>query len=363
VNAGTHKADKLGEISSANSDFAWSKPGASLIFSRNVNGLANLWEYTLTTRTLTQITSGPGPNLAPMADPSGRSIYFVNGKASGFLSVYRVHSKQSVHIVAENASQPTISTDGKRVMYVTMPEMNRSELWTSDIDGSNKIKLASSENTETLEWSGDSSKLAFADLSGGRAKLFVVGADGANLHPVPLPGTNLAAIFAGYWAPDGKFLYISGFEKDITGVSTWKASTDGSKVELLEKGCGLVGDVSPDGNYLIYSVYGGSRTGMYEMSLLGRKCNPLLPGVAPYVVHFTCDGQSLLYAVSSRGEVTIHRQPWKDGKLTGADQAVLKIPFAFPQDYNGGNAYDFSRDLSTVVYARPSGQVDLYLPA
>jgi hypothetical protein len=39
----------------------------------------------------------------------------------------------------------------------------------------------------------------------------------------------------------------------------------------------------------------------------------------------------------------------------------LKVPFAFPSDYRNGNAYDFSRDLSTIVYARPGGHPDLYL--
>jgi hypothetical protein len=38
----------------------------------------------------------------------------------------------------------------------------------------------------------------------------------------------------------------------------------------------------------------------------------------------------------------------------------LRVPFAFPLAYNG-TAYDFSRDLSTIVYARPGGQADLYL--
>jgi hypothetical protein len=39
---------------------------------------------------------------------------------------------------------------------------------------------------------------------------------------------------------------------------------------------------------------------------------------------------------------------------------AVKLPFAFPL-LAGGNAYDFSSDLSTVVYARPAGQADLYL--
>jgi hypothetical protein len=28
---------------------------------------------------------------------------------------------------------------------------------------------------------------------------------------------------------------------------------------------------------------------------------------------------------------------------------------------DAGNAYDFSKDLSTIVYARPGGHLDLYL--
>jgi hypothetical protein len=39
---------------------------------------------------------------------------------------------------------------------------------------------------------------------------------------------------------------------------------------------------------------------------------------------------------------------------------ALKLPFAFRQGYSG-NAYEFSKDLSTVVYARPAGHADLYL--
>jgi hypothetical protein len=64
--------------------------------------------------------------------------------------------------------------------------------------------------------------------------------------------------------------------------------------------------------------------------------------------------------LASRGEVTIYRQAWKDGKLKGTPKLALKIPFVFPLSYHG-NAYDFSRDLSTIVYARPSGHADLYL--
>ena len=119
-------------------------------------------------------------------------------------------------------------------------------------------------------------------------------------------------------------------------------------------------DVSPDGQFLMSLIDSGDKVGIYQYSLSERKCNLLLPGVATFGLLFDRNGKSFLYAVPSRIDVTIYRQNWQTGKLLGQPQVALKLPFAFPLLF-GGNAYDFARDLSTVVYARPSGHADLYL--
>ena len=121
VNLSSHTAVDLGAVSGYSlwwADAVWAEPGKTLLLSRTVNGLTNLWKYSLRDRALTQITSGPGPDYSPMLDPATRGIYFVNGKSTRFLTAYHVHSNQFVDIVSENASQPIISPDGKRVMYV-----------------------------------------------------------------------------------------------------------------------------------------------------------------------------------------------------------------------------------------------------
>jgi hypothetical protein len=143
-------------------------------------------------------------------------------------------------------------------------------------------------------------------------------------------------------------------------VEIWKWSVDGSTSEKFLDNCGIATTGDPTGHYLLGIISFGDRTGIYKVSLSDRKCAPLLPGVVTVNAIFAGDGKSFLYAVTSRGEVTVYRQPWKDGKLIGTPQVALKVPFAFPLDYQG-NAYDFSRDLSTIVYARPGGHADLYL--
>jgi hypothetical protein len=113
-------------------------------------------------------------------------------------------------------------------------------------------------------------------------------------------------------------------------------------------------NADPSGRYVL-SIGLGERNGIDEVSVSDRKCISLLPGVVTFVPTFARDGKSFLYGVTSRGEVTIYRQPWRDGKLIGAPQ-VMKVPLTF-----GHNDYDFSRDLSAIVYAHPSGHADLYL--
>jgi Tol biopolymer transport system component len=112
VNLSSHTAVDLGTVSWHPEDAVWAEPGKTLLFSSTINGLTNLWKCSLADRALTQNTSGPGPDYSPMLDPATRGIYFVNGKSSGVLTAYRVHSNQLVDIASERASQPAISPDG-----------------------------------------------------------------------------------------------------------------------------------------------------------------------------------------------------------------------------------------------------------
>jgi len=104
----------------------------------------------------------------------------------------------------------------------------------------------------------------------------------------------------------------------------------------------------------------GDKSGIYEVSISDRKSTLLVPGVTSGV-NSARGGKSFLYGIASHGEVTIYRQAWKDGKIIGTPQVALKVPFNVSLTYTQGNSYDFSRDLSTIVYARPGGHADLYL--
>jgi serine/threonine protein kinase len=361
INVTSHEAVDLGEVS-GNYDVVWDEPGKTVLFSRNVNGLTNMWKYSLQDRRLTQITFGTGPDFSPMPDPGGKGIYYVNGKSSGSLIAYNVHSKESADIVAEEATGPIISPDGKRVMYVTLPGLKKNELWVLDIDGGNKVKIATGEFLWTGSWAPDSSHLSFNESGASiGAKGYIVGTDGGGLRQTPPTG---GVPMNPVWSHDQKSLYVSVQsvqEKAEPLLSIWKWSVDGSNLEKVVDNCCLALDADPGGQYLLGTVISGANTGIYEVSISEKKCISLVPGAVTNTVIFAHDGKSFLYAVAFRDGVKIFRQNWRDGKLIGVPQVALQVPFVFPLGYGTGNGYDFSRDLSTIVYARPGGHADLYL--
>jgi serine/threonine protein kinase len=241
-----HKAVDLGEVS-GNYDVVWGEPGRTLLFSRTVNGLTNIWSYSLRDRSLTQVTFGTGPDYSPMPDPGGKGIYYVNGKSSGFLTAYHVHSRESTDIVSEEATQPIISPDGKYVMYITLPGADRSELWVSDIDGGNKVKLAMGESLNTGTWAPDNSHLSFWEHRAGEDdKGYVVGADGSGLLQLPRTGHT---VFNLVWSSDQKSVYVNG--EELGRRSVWKWSMDSSNLEKVVDDCGLMFDADPSGKYLL----------------------------------------------------------------------------------------------------------------
>jgi Tol biopolymer transport system component/predicted Ser/Thr protein kinase len=352
----------LGELPGDVFQVNWDETGKSLLFGRTVNGLSNIWKFSLQDKALSQVTFGTGPDLWPMPDPAGKGLYIVNGKSAGMLTAYNPKTKEAVDISAENPTQPAMSRDGKRVMYITAPSRDRNELWVANIDGSNKVRLAPSGRLATYSWAPDNFHLSFgSDEPGKPTKVYVVGADGSGLRALNTLNWSSGSVQAVVWSVDQKSVFMNTFQgTTATPDSIWKESAEGSEPEKLTQGCGFTFDASPDGQYLLSLIAGGDRVGIYEFSLAERKCTSLLPGVLTFGLNFAPDGKSFLYAVPSRSDVTIYRQNWQPGKLAGQPQVALKLPFAFPL-VSGGNAYDFARDLSTVVYARPGGHADLYL--
>jgi serine/threonine protein kinase len=349
---------ELDEIPGIAPSVVWAGTGSTILFSRTVNGLTNIWKYGLADKKLEQVTLGTGPDTWPMPDPGEKGLYFVNGKSSGFLTTYNTRTKQVTDIASENATQPAISPDGKKLIYITVPSRDHNEVWVADIDGGNKTKIATGESLATAMWSEDSSRFGFiSEKTGAPDKPYFVGVDGSGQQALTWTGGTVQNVLM---SPDQKTIYLNSFEKTVNAATISRESAEGSTPEMLSDTCGFAFSVAPGGKYLFTLLGGAGKIGIYQLSLADGKCTPLVPGAVTFGVVNGKDGKSFMYAIPSQQDVTIYRQGWKDGKVIGKPQVALKLPFAFPL-VSGGNAYDFSSDLSTVIYARAGGHADIYL--
>jgi serine/threonine protein kinase len=353
----THAIENLGNLPETSIWNCWGQPGKSLYVSHTVNSITNLWEYSLVDHSFRQLTFGTGPDRAPMADPNGKGVYFISGRSTGTLTLYRASSKQFSDIVTEDASQPVISTDGHLLAYITTPELTKGELWVSDINGDHRRKLVSgSASLETLGWSTDNKQFLYAENVGSEFKLYVIDADGA--HQRRLPWNNSFVGFS-IWEPGNQSVVISGLDKE-NKAKVWRIWLDGRPAAPVYENCGMAVDISPDRKFMLGTVLWTDAAGIYQYSVPDKKCTELKSGIATYNLTFAPDGKSFLYALAAHGETVVYRQPWQNGISAGAPVPALKVPVALREDYNG-NAFNVSNDLSSVVYARPNGHDDLYL--
>jgi serine/threonine protein kinase len=348
-----HLAD-LADTSIWNS---WAQPGKSVYVSHTVNGITNIYEFTLSDRSLRQVTLGTGPDLAPMADPSGKGLYFVSGGNGGALTLYRTATKQLSDIVTEDASQPTLSEDGKVMAYITTTGPNQAEMWASGLDGAHRLKLASgSGNLETLAWSPDDARILYSDRDGVTWKVFLVDADGSHARQLSWPSGQFLGF--GTWETGNQSIVVSGLD-DKNHTSTRRIWLDGRPEELIVQNCGMSADISPDGKWMVGSDLYSENAGVYLYSVADKKCTEVIPGIVTFIVFFAPDGKSFYYTQTLHGQTTVLRQGIRNGQAAGAPVPALKMPFALRQDYNG-NDFNVSADLSSIVFARPNGHQDLY---
>jgi serine/threonine protein kinase len=351
------QVEKLDELQNTRGRFSWGIPGKTIYLSRQVNGIYNIWEYSLQDRSYRQLTFGPGPDFSPMADPNGKGLYFVNGKSAGTLTLYHPASKQFSDVVNADATQPAFSDDGRRVAYITYPELGKAELWISDIAGANPLKLVSGgESLETLDWSNDRKKFLYSDTENGKTLLYVINTDGTHGQRLPWSGE-----FVGFasWEPGDQSIVLGGNDKERRDKS-WRIFLNGAPAIPLFDHCGMAIDISPDGKFIMGTSLWGEQPGLFEYSVANGRCTPLKTGIATFIAMFAADGRSYLYSLASHGETTIYRQLWRNGVAVGSPVPALKLPFSLAEDYNG-NAFAVTRDLSSVIYARPGGYDDLYL--
>ena len=203
----------------------YSPDGKWIVFSSDRTGNLDLWESSVATGELRQLTDDPASDWDPAFTPTGRLLWSTN--RSGNFEAWTAeadgsNARQLTHdgVDAEN---PCASSDGKWIVYgSTRP--NQAGIWRARADGSDAILLIAglagipeiSPDNQYVSYNGFSGNLVGVGLRVARL------ADGKPVNVEIVPSTvrpTTANLGRARWMPDGRRVaFLGQDEKGVNGV-------------------------------------------------------------------------------------------------------------------------------------------------
>ena len=261
-----------------------------------------------------------------MPDPAGKEFTFVNGKSSGcsdrlpcsFKGIDG-HSLGECHAAGDFAGR-------EARMSSLSPRSERRANSGRRIDGSNKVKIASSKSLATGTWAPDNFHLFFHGRGDRTGK--IISSEPMVAAFTRFPGTDGVT---SVWSPDQKSIYVNSFGPgSLVRDDLERERGRFESGEDHEQMRSLLRMLTPEASICLAAILGAKGLEFTRCPSRIGNAPRCCPGVVTFGINMARDDKSFLYAVASRCDVTIYRQPWNDGKLIGSTQVALKLPFAFP---------------------------------
>lgn len=324
---------------------AWSADGRHILFSSNRAGNHALWRVAA--------AGGTPQRVATVADNASDPVFSRDGKLMAFSQFYmdtniwrmdlRTAARRKVIASTQYDSSPQYSPDGTQVVYRS-GRSGTGEIWISDRDGTRDRQLSRMGNslTGSPHWSPDGRRVAFDSRPEGQPDIFVVNADGTEMKRLTKePREDVVPS----WSRDGKWIY---FGSNRTGSwQVWKVRPDGGDSVQVTKNGGFAAVESADGNYVYYAK-GRSVQGLWRIGTDGtgeeRVTDRLRPGHWGY------------WALSSRGIYFAERESAEGGYalylLPAGRKDPTRIAFFDKPLIPGDSGFSLSPDEQTLLYTQ-----------
>jgi Tol biopolymer transport system component len=158
---------------------------------------------------------------------------------------------------------PQPSPDGQRIAFSSDREGGSLQIYVMDIDGENLTRITNSDgNDRDPSWSADGQQLAFTSDRDGEPEIFVINLDGTGERQLT---DNEVTDVLPLWSPDGQWIAFSSSEGAEGDPNIYIMRPDGSEVQRVTFSPRYDGDAatwSADSQWLIFPA---DRIGNYEL--------------------------------------------------------------------------------------------------
>jgi Tol biopolymer transport system component len=192
----------------------------------------------------------------PSLSPDGASVVYAAFREENVYEIYEMKLSDGTVRQLTNRegvlNAPEISPDGAAITFMRWTaNSNQYQIWLMERDGDNPHNIPRITGWDPT-WSPDGKQILFASDVNGSTQLYVVNANGKNLHQV---GSLPAIRGRSDWSPDGQSIVTYSGEPWHREVYLMNA--DGSNVRQLSPAGGNAQGpaFSPDGQWVVFTAY------------------------------------------------------------------------------------------------------------
>ena len=172
-----------------------------------------------------------GPSWVPGAFKLVYTSYYKAGFPFIYLQDLGTGDRQPIARYPGANFSPAVSPDGRR-MAMILSKSGTVDLYVSNIDGSNLVRLTHNPEDESSPcWSPDSQTICFVARYGGSAALFTISPDGGEPHR--LSTINALNTTEPDWSPDGSTIVFTSL---MGSFNLFTVPARGGVAKLLVEG-------------------------------------------------------------------------------------------------------------------------------
>lgn len=236
---------------------------------------------------LARLTNDPGFDDSPALSPDGRQIAFLTARHDPNpkfpdlkyeLYVMDVDGSNLLRLTTTDGAEdhPAWSPNGKWISFDADYDGDGFyEIYSVQPDGSNLNRLTSgSYNDQFADWSPDGKQIAFSSDRNGNWDIFVMNVDGSNQRAIThSPNWELFPA----WSPDGSRIAFNGLAPRSRNTDVYVMNQDGSEVRQLTSTTRFDENPvwSPDGRLIAFQTERDGNFELYSMNADGSNPRPL----------------------------------------------------------------------------------------
>lgn len=180
-----------------------------------------------------------GPGVQPTISRNGKTIVYAKASEEGQLDLWARNAdgrdlRQLTH--DPSSTSPSLAPNGQKVVFIrARPDGDGANIFTIDIDGTNERKVTQGAgNYYSPSFSADGKRIVFLAQIDGKREIETMDSGGGDVVELAAASTGLREVEKPSYSPDGKQILFSASSGKAARIFLCDAKDGGGRVSLTK---------------------------------------------------------------------------------------------------------------------------------